>query len=194
MVGRPREFDPDQVLNSAMHAFWAKGYEATSLSDLMSATGLHKGSLYQAFGDKHSLFIRALNLYLEDMLRQKNDILKQASTPLSGLREVAHAMVEIADDSPCPKGCMVMNALTELAPHDPEVKEILMAHMQSMQRSIREAIELGQKAGEISPDKSPEVLTSLVTTFMAGIATTLKGQLSKARAHELLDAQLEALF
>ena len=67
MVGRPRQFDEDLALDSAMQAFWAKGYEATSLADLMAATGLHKGSLYQAFGDKHSLFIRALNRYLEEM-------------------------------------------------------------------------------------------------------------------------------
>jgi TetR/AcrR family transcriptional repressor of nem operon len=194
MVGRPREFDPDQVLNSAMHAFWAKGYEATSLNDLMSATGLHKGSLYQAFGDKHSLFIRALNLYLEDMRRQKNEILNRAKTPLSGLREAVHAMVELADDSPCPKGCMVINALTELAPHDPEVKEILMTHLQGMRSSITNAIELAQKAGEVGSDKSPQVLSALITTFMAGIATTLKGPLNKTQAHELLDAHLEALF
>ena len=63
-MARPREFDIDHVLNAAMHAFWQRGYEATSLADLMEATGLQKGSLYKAFGDKHSLFMQALNRYL----------------------------------------------------------------------------------------------------------------------------------
>lgn len=58
MVGRPRQFDEEQVLDAAMKAFWAKGYESTSLADLVEVTGLHKGSLYQAFGDKHTLLDR----------------------------------------------------------------------------------------------------------------------------------------
>ena len=66
MVGRPRQFDEEQVLDAAMKAFWANGYEATSLADLVSVTGLHKGSLYQAFGDKHSLFVQTLNRYLQN--------------------------------------------------------------------------------------------------------------------------------
>ena len=65
-----------------MHAFWARGYEATSMTDLIAATGLHKGSLYQAFGDKHSLFVGALKRYLETMRRQKTQALKSAPTPL----------------------------------------------------------------------------------------------------------------
>ena len=69
MVGRPRQFDVDQTLDAAMRAFWARGYEATSMADLMAATGLHKGSLYQAFGDKHALFIEALKRYLGEMAR-----------------------------------------------------------------------------------------------------------------------------
>ena len=59
-VGRPREFDEEAALEAAMDAFWAKGFEATSMTDLCNCTGLHKGSLYQAFGDKHTLFLKAL--------------------------------------------------------------------------------------------------------------------------------------
>ncbi len=87
MVGRPREFDVEQVLDAAMKAFWANGYESTSLADLVSVTGLHKGSLYQAFGDKHSLFIQTLNRYLQNIRHHKNQILMQADTPLGGIRE-----------------------------------------------------------------------------------------------------------
>ena len=76
MVGRPREFDEEQVLDAAMKAFWANGYEATSLADLVSVTGLHKGSLYQAFGDKHSLFIQTLSRYLQNIRHHKNQVLE----------------------------------------------------------------------------------------------------------------------
>jgi TetR/AcrR family transcriptional repressor of nem operon len=193
MVGRPREFDADVVLDAAMQAFWAKGYEATSLSDLMEATGLHKGSLYQAFGDKHALFVQVLKRYLSDMRRKKNELFAAAETPLDGLRSVLHCMIDIADgDCACPKGCLAINSLVELAPHDPEVKTVMDDHMQRMRQSAIDALTLAEEAGQISSSRSPEVLAALMMTFMAGLAARLKAGLSKADAHSLLDTQLEA--
>ena len=194
MVGRPREFDPDIVLDAAMRAVWAKGYEATSLADLMEATGLHKGSLYQAFGDKHTLFIRALKRYLEEMRRQKNRLLSEAKTPLDGIKAVAHGMLDMADaDGACPMGCLAINTLVELAPHDPVVKDVMLDHMQRMRGSMVDAVIRGQEAGQIRKDRTPEEMTSLMMTFMAGLGTTLKGFLTKEQAHELLDRQFDAV-
>ena len=195
MVGRPREFDVDQVLDAAMQAFWAKGYESTSLTDLVAATGLLKGSLYQAFGDKHTLFIQTLNRYLENMRRQKNEMLEQAPTPLAGIQTVLHGMIDIADgDSACPKGCMAINALVELAPHDPKVQQIMGDHMQRMRGSMKKFVAQAQAAGQVGSERSPDVITSLLMTFMAGLATTMKGPLSETEAHKLLDAQLDVLL
>ena len=195
MVGRPREFDENQVLDAAMHAFWAKGYESTSLADLVSATGLLKGSLYQAFGDKHSLFLQTLNRYLESMRRQKNEMLAQAATPLEGLQSVLHGIIDTSDgDSACPKGCMAINSLVELAPHDEKVQRIMGDHVQRMRGSMTKTITQAQSAGQISSQRSPELLTSLLMTFMAGLAATMKGPVSEAEAHQLLDAQLEMLL
>ena len=194
MVGRPREFDIDKALSAAMAAFWAKGYEATSLTDLMSATGLHKGSLYRAFGDKHQIFIKALKLYLADMRRSKDELLASAESPLAGLRAVAHGMIDIVDDSPCPKGCMAIHALVEVAPHDPEVEAIMNDHIARMRRSVEEAVAQAQAAGEISTERPPALHASLMLTFIAGLGTMMKGPVSKAQAHKLVDEQLEALM
>lgn len=194
MVGRPREFDADQVLDAAMRAFWAKGYEATSLADLMEATGLHKGSLYQAFGDKHSLFVQALKRYLEDMDRRSTELVRSAATPLDGIHAVLHCMLDIADADPaCPKGCMAVNALVELAPHDCEVQKIMSDHLQIMQKSFQDSVTQAQAAGQIGGDRTPEEFTTLMITFMSGLAAQLKGHFDKAEAHKLLDMQLEAL-
>ena len=177
-----------------MHAFWANGYEATSLTDLVSATGLLKGSLYQAFGDKHSLFIQSLSRYLENMRRRKDELLEQAPTPLDGIREVLHGMIDIADaDSECPKGCMAANSLVEMVPSDAEVRKIMVDHSQRMRRSMIGNVVAAQAAGQIKIDRKPELITALLMTFMAGLATTMKGPLSKIDAHKLLDAQLNAL-
>jgi TetR/AcrR family transcriptional repressor of nem operon len=195
MVGRPREFDVDTVLNAAMQAFWAKGYEATSLADLMAATGLHKGSLYQAFGDKHALFIQSLKRYLEEIRRQKNALLAQAATPLDGLHAVTHALIDMADgDSDCPKGCLAMNTMSELAPHDAEAKQVVAEHLQQMRSSFITTVAEGQAAGQIGKNRTPEEITTMMMTFMAGLLTTMKGFVSTADAHKLLDAQLEAVM
>ena len=195
MVGRPREFDPEIALNAAMQAFWAKGYEATSLADLMEATGLHKGSLYQAFGDKHTLFIRALKRYLSDMRSMKNEMMTQAATPLDGIRAVTHGMLDMADDDcSCPKGCLAINTLVELAPHDAEVQEVMNDHMHRMRGSFADAVGRGQEAGQIRTDKTPQEITALMMTFMLGLGTNLRGHLSKEDAHKLLNAQFEAVI
>lgn len=177
-----------------MQAFWAKGFEATSLADLMEATGLHKGSLYQAFGDKHTLFIQALKRYLEEMRRRKNKVLTEAQTPLDGIRAVTHAMLDIADaDCACPRGCMAINALVELAPHDAVVKEIMLDHIDRMRDSVTETVVRAQEAGQIRADRSPEEITALIMTFMAGLGTTMKAFVSKEEAHQLLEAQFDAV-
>jgi len=178
-----------------MQAFWAKGYEATSLSDLMDATGLHKGSLYQAFGDKHSLFIQALKRYLSDMRRMKSKVIAEASTPLDGIRAITHGMLDIADgDCTCPKGCLAINTLVELAPHDPEVQEVMNDHIQRMRSSFAETVAHAQEAGQIRTDRTPEEITALMMTFMMGLGTSLRGHLNKDDAHKLLDAQFEVVI
>ena len=160
MVGRPREFDPEFVLDAAMRAFWAKGYEATSMSDLMAVTGLHKGSLYQAFGDKHSLFVQSLTRYLQDMASQVQKIIVVAETPLDALRSVLHRMIDIVDTHDgCPMGCMAINSLIELAPHDPEVQKILHDHISAMEKSMTAKAPMGSSFRS-SSNCSPANLTS----------------------------------
>ena len=177
-----------------MRAFWAKGYEATSLADLMAVTGLHKGSLYQAFGDKHSLFVQALTRYLEYMGRQANEIAASAETPLDAMQQVLHRMIDIVDSQDdCPMGCLAVNSLVELAPHDPEVQKVLHDHLGQMESSMRQKIAEAQAAGQISKRRSPELITGLLSTFIAGLGANMKGMLSKAEAHELMDEQIKAL-
>ncbi len=194
MVGRPREFDIDIALDAAMQQFWRKGYEATSMADLMAATGLHKGSIYGTFGDKHSLFVQALKRYLWEMNRTETEALKDAETPLDGLRSVGHAMIDLVDDdSGEPKGCMAVNAIVEAAPHDEEVKEIMDEHFQSMRSSIIEVITAAQEAGQISKERPAEVIAGMIMTFVSGLSTTMKGYISTEEAHQLFDAQMEAV-
>jgi len=178
-----------------MDAFWAKGFEATSLSDLMAATGLHKGSLYQAFGDKHSLFLEALKRYLAKMRQTEHAEFAKADSPADGLRRVAHSLVDLIDDeSDPPKGCMAVNALVEMAPHDPDVQNIMNDHVGRMRTTIEAAVEQAQADGQIAKTRPPAVVAGILMTFVSGLGTTMKSHISKADAHALLEAQLDALL
>lgn len=195
MVGRPREFDEDQVLDAAMKAFWANGYEATSLADLVSATGLHKGSLYQAFGDKHALFVQTLNRYLQNIRHHKNQVLDQAETPVAGIRAVLHGFIDMSEgDTSCPQGCMAVKTLVEIAPHDPEVQRIMEDHKNTMRASMESRLSQAQASGELSADKSPQMITALLMIFMDGLAALASGPTTLEEAHALLDGQLDALL
>ena len=178
-----------------MRAFWAKGYEATSLADLMAVTGLHKGSLYQAFGDKHSLFVQALTRYLEDMGRQVFEIVATAESPIDALHQVLHRMIDIVDShDECPMGCLAINSLIELAPHDPEVQKVLNDHIGVMEQSMQQKVAEAQAAGQISTTRSPALITGLMSNFIAGLGANMKGKLSKADAHVLMDEQIKAVM
>jgi TetR/AcrR family transcriptional repressor of nem operon len=195
MVGRPRQFDEEQVLDAAMKAFWAKGYEATSLADLVSVTGLHKGSLYQAFGDKHTLFIQTLNRYLQNIRHHKNQVLQQADTPLGGIRAVLHGFIDMSEnDADCPQGCMAVKSLVEMAPHDQEVQRIMDEHKSGMRASIESRITEAQANGDLGTEKSAEMIANLIMIFMNGLATEAAGPMEVSKAHALLDAQLDALL
>ena len=99
----------------------------------------------------------------------------------------------IHDDSDEPKGCMAVNAIVEMAPHDEEVKRIMEEHVQEMRDTIIEAIVAAQDAGEITKDRPADVVAGMIMTFVSGLSTTMKGYISTEEAHHLYDAQLEAI-
>ena len=178
-VGRPREFDDEAVLEAAMDAFWEKGYEATSLSDLCCCTGLHKGSLYQAFGDKHELFMKALQHYSDTEFRRVADVAFKAGSPLGSIRA---AVKQICEDVGHEKGCMMINSMVELAPHDPEVRERLRGFAEQRTQIMTDLIAKAQEAGEIRVKEKPEILARQLMVTLAGAAAIVKGFLTPEEA------------
>ncbi|MDH3305687.1 MAG: TetR/AcrR family transcriptional regulator [Gammaproteobacteria bacterium] len=155
-----------------MDAFWAKGYEATSMADLCCCTGLHKGSLYQAFGDKHTLFMDALHHYANSEFHETTSVMKESNTPLENLRAVVNRVVE---DAAGEKGCMMINSMVELAPHDRAVKAALQGFGQQRMRAITGMIAMAQESGELSAAKAPDKLARQLMMTMAGGAAMVKG-------------------
>lgn len=183
-VGRPREFDEEAVLEAAMEAFWQKGFEATSLSDLCSCTGLHKGSLYQAFGDKHELFMRALSHYANKEFHEVMAVATQSDSPLENVKAAIH---KICDDAGHEKGCMMINSMVEMAPHDPEVKAALQNFGGQRLGAMAGMLAKAQEAGEIRAELDPHKLARQLMVTLAGSAAMVKGFLEYDDIVENLD-------
>jgi TetR/AcrR family transcriptional repressor of nem operon len=172
-----------------MDAFWAKGFEATSISDLCNCTGLHKGSLYQAFGDKHTLFMNALKHYADSEFHETTVVLQGLTSPLEIIRVLVN---KICDDASGEKGCMMINSVVELAPHDPAVKSALQSFGEQRMNAVTEMIANAQEAGEISIKTEPYKLARHLMMTMAGGAAMVKGLVPaeeiKETMNELIDS------
>lgn len=188
-VGRPREFDEEQVLIAAMEAFWRKGYEATSLVDLTAATELNKASLYRVFGDKHQLFMAALRNYAAIEFRETTAVVSEAASPLTNLRAVVK---KVSEDAGSDKGCLMINSMVELAPHDPEVMQLLKGFGEHRLQAIQGLITQAQAAGEIRAELDPQQLAvSLMITF-AGSAAMIKGFMPGAQIMHNLENLIDS--
>ncbi len=171
-------------MNAALEAFWRRGFEATSLSDLCDATGLHKGSLYQAFGDKHQLFMRALASYAEQQARELAAAASESDSALGNFRAMLRYLAGRAGHE---KGCLLINALVELAPHDPEVKATLKQFSERQAHLLAELIGKAQAAGEIRADLVPSRVARQLMVLFAGAAATSKGMLNLDELREVFE-------
>lgn len=140
-MARPRAFDETEVLRSLEDVFWRQGYEATSYDDLMRASGLGKGSLYAAYGDKRSLYLKALAGYIDHEIGALAAILMDEGLPgrtrIGTLFDEAVRAVEIANDR---RGCFLCNAAVDQAAHDPDVAKMVGDAMNSARGAIDVAL------------------------------------------------------
>ncbi len=144
-----KQFDDAEVLEKAMQAFWARGYEATSIQDLVDCMGLNRGSIYAAFGDKRSLFLKALQHYETYHRRSWLDTLQTRHTPRAAILSVFEGAIGAALSDRSRSGCFLVNTAIELSPHDREVADAVAAGLRETEGFFRDRILDGQDSGEI---------------------------------------------
>lgn len=188
-VGRPREFDEAVALQAAMNAFWRKGYEATSLTDLCRCMGINKASLYRVFGDKHRLFKAALQHYADTEFRETLAVVRPEESPLCNIRAVIR---KISADAGNEKGCLMINSIVELAPHDAEVRRMLAGFGEKRVRALNELISAAHQAGEIRAELEPHKLARQLMITLAGSATMIKGFMPAEEIAENLDNLIDS--
>ncbi len=145
-----KSYSEQDVLTRAMEAFWARGYEATSMSDLVTATGINRGSMYAAFTDKRTLFIRALDHYDR---HYRVEFLRQAEkgrSPADAIIAAFEQAIGTPNESKDRRGCLLVNTALELSPHDSEIDQIVRKSFTAVETFFRDMIKRGQAQGSIS--------------------------------------------
>ena len=170
-----------------MDAFWRKGYEATSLADLTAATGLNKASLYRVFGDKHALFMAALRNYADTEMRESRAVIDESRSPLTNIRAVVRKVIT---DFAHEKGCLMINSLVELGPHDGVVADLLQNFSSTRVEALTGLIEQARQAGEVRTELDPARLAQSLMITLAGSAAMARGFLPR----EVICENLENLI
>lgn len=191
-MARPREFDEATVLEAAMNCFWAQGYELTSVRELAEQMGITGASLYNAFGDKRSLYRQALGHYLEQTVRDRVARLERLP-PFPAIRTFFDEIVERSVTDKQRRGCMLVNSALELAPYDPEFQKLVAQEMIFIEAFFRRCIEAGQKDGTISAIRPAAELAKLLLSVLLGIRVLARTRPQRAVLEDAANAVLELL-
>ena len=192
-AGRPQQYESEQVLDAVMHAFWQRGYDGTSLRDLLDATGLSKSSFYELFESKQRALEQSLERYCDAVIADLQARLRAAPSATAFIDDVltsAAAETLAADD---PRGCMIVNVATEFSARDPQVREKVAASVARVTKVLTVAVKRGQSDGDIAVGKDPNVLGRYVLSSLCGLRTMVKAGSSDRAMREVIGIVLSAL-
>jgi TetR/AcrR family transcriptional regulator, transcriptional repressor for nem operon len=191
--GRPREFDADVAVERAMDVFWTCGYHGTSLPDLLQATRLSRGSLYAAFGDKHGLFLRALDRYIDEALARLDTELDPRESALAGLRACVAGYIERTSGVNGKRGCLVVATAMELAAHDADVERRIRRFFRVMEARLTTALTRAQTTGELAAGVEPANAAHMLLCLLEGLRVVGKTGSNRAASQAAADTLLERL-
>ncbi len=154
-MARPRAFDEKEALDAAIACFWRRGLEATSVRDLAAEMGINGPSLYNAFGDKRALFIRALERYAELWMRERIVRLESEASPKSAIRQFLRELIERSIADRDRRGCLIVNSALEISPHDVELRGVIASYLREIEMFFQRCLERGQQAREIQSNMDP---------------------------------------
>ena len=193
-MARPRQFDEEAVLRAVCDQFWDAGYAATSLQDLMRVSGLGKGSLYAAFGDKHELFLRALRRYVASLDRALRRSVDDAPRAVDALRSFLLAPAGDPDGASARRGCFLANSTTALASADPAVAAEARAAYEGTTALLAESVAQAQVDGDLPASADPVATARALLAAQQGLTfmgrTGLDVETLAATARSLADQLL----
>ncbi len=167
---RPREFDKDDVINRALRLFWERGYEATSIRDLIDATGISSSSMYEAFGDKRGLFLVVLARFCAWERERIAQMALAAATPEQFVSGLFGSIEDAVQSTSAAQGSLAFNAMVEFGTRDPDVTPLLLTHHAGITEIVADVLRAGQAAGTVTSQEDPLELAHAIVSALDGLA------------------------
>lgn len=191
--GRPREFDVERAIEEAMQVFWTKGYQGSSLPDLLAATKLSKGSLYAAFSDKHALFLLALDRYIDLALKRLDTELATGGNAMAGVATCIESYLARTDGEAGKRGCLVVASAMEIAAQDREVALSIARFFEAMEIRLSRALQRAQDDGSARKDIDPAAAAYVLVCFLEGLRVVRKTSAEPGRPRVAVQTLIQTL-
>ena len=191
-MGRSFEFNKEETLTKAMEVFWQKGYKATSIKDIIRHTGLKPGSIYNAFGDKHSLFIASIEHYGEVVTSNTLKTLSREGSPKENIKNFFRDIASRPLDKQC-KGCLIINTVVELANHDDESAKVVKNIIRKIEMAFYDCLKKAKELGEISPETNISALASYYASSTHGLLVSGKAAATQKQMEDIVEVILSNL-
>jgi TetR/AcrR family transcriptional repressor of nem operon len=172
---RTKAFDPELALDRAIELFWRSGYEGTSMAQLLEFMGISRQSLYDTFGDKHRLFLAAIDRYRANVQRQLATLIADQPTALAAIRSVFEWVNGAVFEVPEHRACFMANSALELGQRDREVRDRVSAHLRDVENVFHSVLERGQRAGELGSGRDIRALARFLTNSIHGLGVLARG-------------------
>ena len=190
--GPDKQFDPNKALEKAMQLFWAKGYAATGVAELQEQMGIGRKSLYDTFGNKRQLFIKALQLYSDNLIRQNFGELYRKGSPLGNVRRVMRSLQQ-RHSVPESKGCLLGVSMAQFRTNDAEMANVLRHHIKRIEEAFYKAFKRAQDVGELDGNTNIRDLARLYLGIAQGLALIGRVQDAPAVPQSIVNAALATL-
>jgi TetR/AcrR family transcriptional regulator, copper-responsive repressor len=185
--GRPRAYDPQLALQRATDRFWRSGYSSTSLDEICAAAGMNRPSLYAAFGDKHTLYLKALECYWQLSLVAMREALADGDQTLDEALMRAYdgqLSIYFSDDG-LPRGCFAIGTATTEAVEDPEIRSALAEGLRTLDADLEAHLRMARERGELKDDADPAALAVLASATLHSIAIRARAGVPRAELREI---------
>jgi TetR/AcrR family transcriptional repressor of nem operon len=192
-MARPKEFAEEDALQKAMQIFWLKGYHNASMQELVEGMGISRGSLYDTFGDKHDLYVKALNHYQNTNSGCMVQAVEQAPTVFEKIKAVFDFLINDVAADPKKKGCFMTNATLEMLPDDSVISGMACSNFEQLKGLFTELLRQGIAAGEFRADLSLADTAHFLIGMMNGLRVVGKVQPSRATLEGMVRVALNVL-
>jgi TetR/AcrR family transcriptional regulator, copper-responsive repressor len=194
-LGRPREYDPNIAIDRAMEAFWDAGFSGTSLDDLSARMGMNRPSLYAAFGDKETLYLKTLESYCAARRTAIDSVLGSGCPLRDSLRALYAVMVDrFLDGERGARGCYLVGTAVSEAVENPKVREVLAESTRELDEGFRAAFSAAKARGELGKDADPRTLAILASAVVHTVALRARAGQPRAVLQEVVDSAVKLMF